>query len=410
MRSWILTCVLFSLTSVGLAQQLGSLNDQLFKPFYVNNAVSGTGDNRIFVHRREQWKAFNGPMINALTAEYKLEENPMSFGLNLISKTEGIQTQTKAKLNYTHHLTISDDLQLLFGLSAGMINQKLEPGQLTPNRMDDPVLTSLVERSTTPDLDAGAVLKGKLFQAGIAVNQLQGDMFRKSPGLASSRYYTLTALAKLPLTGDSSIQLIPNAAVRYTEGSPIQYPANVTLSWRDILYAGFTFNAGYGIGMNASVQFKNIVLSYNYDLPVNRIESFLPVAHEFSLGYLLRKNQQSKPARKTSVQQPKPGPKASRKAELQQELQRLTMELSDREEQLMLHEREIFNAIDSLYTKANQQETKTNEEELEKIARTQKEVERIKGELKAYSKEKNADLWMLRKKIEAVRKELKALE
>lgn len=405
---------------VGLSlkgQQLPMFSGSFLNPILYNPAVPGSSNqNQASLLVRNQWKEFKGPQINCFSADFLLRSKPVGLGALVYTEKVGIQEILKAKLAYSYSLQIGDHSKLMMGLAAGITNQKLNFAALTPERSDDPVLLSGSERALTPDFDAGVTFKGKSYAIGACVSQAQGSLFSKTQSYTPSRTATILGNYQIALTEDTIFRVVPFAALRIVQGSPLHYDAGVAGAWKNILWLGGSYKNGYAASLTAAVQMFNMRVGFSYEIPVNSIKRYLPPATEFSLAYVIPNYQQSKPKTKKSVitdkKEPRPdkGKKTDEKAAKKQELQMLFEELDERETQLRKHERQIYDLIDSLYTRAGQQQGKSNEEEFDKVTRTQQEVNRIKEELKNYTKEKNVELFRLRRRIEELQKEINEME
>jgi len=399
MKKLIFTSV-FLLGIVNLySQQLPVFSHNYLNSLLYNPAVPGTDKDQIFLLTRNQWKEFNGPQINLFTADYSASNKPMSFGGILLNKKTGIYQSTKAKLNYSYHLKLSENSKIFLGLAAGIINHRFDFNDIVAIRTDDPILVSPTEKSLNPDFDAGITFKSKTFKAGLALTQLQGAPETLTPIQQVTAFTSYDFI----ISSDSSFKLQPLVISRLEAGTPIHYDINLAGNWKEMVWLGLNYKNNSAAGFNVAVMFKNIRLAYSYEMPVNSIKTFIPPANELSIAYILSKNQyKTEPKIKKSVKEEKISQK-------QIELDMLYDELSEKEEQLRKHEREIYAMIDSLYTYANTIPSQTNQEELEKLAKTQKEVLKVKEELKVYMNEKNIELSKLKRRIEDVQVELNEL-
>lgn len=406
--------VLFSFRLKAQQETVHSLG--YMNPLLYNSAVTGTMDqDQLFILNRIQWKDFGGPQTKAGTFDFRVPGQSFSTGLIFLNQAAGAFNQTKVKLNYTHHIQVSKTARLLLGISPGIAMNSFNTNAIRAVRSDDPVLTG-TEKSTKPDIDAGILYKNKNLQAGVSILQLEGDMFSGlSVPVVPNRQIVLNAKYDITAGSEGTFIFTPIICVRSSGGNPLFIDGSVTAFWNKMLWLATGYKAGYAASVSAGVQVKGIRIGYAYEVPVNSIKGFIPPSHEFGLGYVFRSSSQSEQKKKTTVKTDRNTGKvsAAKKKELLElklkELQQLEAELSDREDNLAEHERKIYALIDSLYTRAGQEKTKTNEEELERVARTQREVNKIKQELKVYTREKNTELFRLKQQIEALRREIDTL-
>lgn len=297
---------------------------------------------------------------------------------------------------------------------------KFNVGEINAIRMDDPsLLTS--DRSTKADLDAGVMLRSERFRAGLGITQLEGDMFSSTEAVVvPNRQIVLSTDYIFKPAEESDFSFTPLLIAKIAPGNPFFLDGSISASWKELIWLSAGYKSSYAAQMSLGIEIKNIRAAYSYELPVNSLKGFIPPAHEFGIGYVFKSYTQSKQKKTVTVKKPKSqqaekGKKQSeanddKLAAKKKELAILQSELSDREDNLISHERKIFELIDSLYTKASQQKTKTNEEELERVARTQREVNKIKQELKDFTREKNVELFKLKQRIDALKREIDVLE
>lgn len=123
------TCAVFIFGS-GISTsyaQVNAFNAQFYQNQYLANpAMAGaTLGIKINLGIRDRLRNIDGaPNSQSLTADAGFKGNS-GIGLNLSQTTRNILSQTKVAATYAYHLPINDDSKVHFGISAGIISQKL---------------------------------------------------------------------------------------------------------------------------------------------------------------------------------------------------------------------------------------------------------------------------------------------
>ena len=110
------------------AQQIAMYSHYFYKPMVYNPAYTGTDDapNAMFINHT-QWAGFKGaPQYNILTFDGNFKNKNTGLGVVIISDRKGLTSRIGGNLNYSYKLVVNTKTHLLFGISAGVINQNHE--------------------------------------------------------------------------------------------------------------------------------------------------------------------------------------------------------------------------------------------------------------------------------------------
>jgi type IX secretion system PorP/SprF family membrane protein len=114
--------------------------------------------NQLRLTARQQWFDQNeAPNLQTLSFNARLGDRS-GVGAIVFNDKNGYHSQTGGYLTYAHHIMFSrseaDLNQLSFGLSAGLVQSRLDETQFDPNDFD-PIIAGIIQSSSYFNLDAG---------------------------------------------------------------------------------------------------------------------------------------------------------------------------------------------------------------------------------------------------------------
>lgn len=114
--------------------------------------------NQLRLTARQQWfDQDEAPNLQTLNFNARLGDRS-GVGAIVFNDKNGYHSQTGGYLTYAHHIMFSrseaDLNQLSFGLSAGLVQSKLDETQFDPNDFD-PIIAGIIQSSSYFNLDAG---------------------------------------------------------------------------------------------------------------------------------------------------------------------------------------------------------------------------------------------------------------
>jgi len=114
--------------------------------------------NQLRLTARQQWfDQDEAPNLQTLSFNARLGDRS-GVGAIIFNDRNGYHSQTGGYLTYAHHIMFSrteaDLNQLSFGLSAGLVQSRLDETQFDPNDFD-PVIAGIIQSSSYFNLDAG---------------------------------------------------------------------------------------------------------------------------------------------------------------------------------------------------------------------------------------------------------------
>ena len=270
-----------------------------YKPMVYNPAYTGTDDapNAMFINHT-QWVGFKGaPQYNILTFDGNFKNKNTGLGVIIISDRKGVTSRMGGNLNYSYKLVFNTKTHLLFGLSAGVINQTIDFSNAVTETSNDPSLFANTQQKTTFDANAGLAFVWDEFEFGFSIPQLANNKIAYISNTdlrtyyTQARHYMSTIKYKFIVSKVKDISITPLVLVRYTPKAPFQFDANVNLDWKNKFWIGATYKNNYAIGAVAGVTlYKRLSIAYSYDFITGNIGKYSGLSHEIMLNFKFIKN------------------------------------------------------------------------------------------------------------------------
>lgn len=275
-----------------MGQQVPFYNHYLINPFVYNPACTGASDyvNASFV-RNQRYSSFGSTAINNyLTVEGPISKGNMGLGLIVAHQTQGIQQQLMSALSYSYRLKINDDHNIRFGVSAGVLDNRIDYNQINAQDINDPYLTGLRPTAPVFDMNVGLMYNWKDLRIGISVPQIIGAKVKYAKE-RSRGYYQLERHYMMSLEYDfhagEKVIIRPNAVMRYMPNVPFQYDVTLMALYNNMLWASATYKSDYAVQFNAGVRVWDFLrIGYSYELLTGSMKAYnTGTNHEIFLGF-----------------------------------------------------------------------------------------------------------------------------
>lgn len=186
---------LFAQDGIPLYSDYFADNLYILHPSMAGAANSG----QIRLTARQQWfDQSNAPSLQTLSANMRVGDKS-GIGVIAFNDKNGFHSQTGAYLTYAHHLMFSrsevDLNQLSFGLSAGLVQSRLDETQFDLSDFD-PVIAGIMQSSSYFNVDVGASYNFLDFSAHFTVKNIifqNRDIYTKDIESNNQRRYLLSA-------------------------------------------------------------------------------------------------------------------------------------------------------------------------------------------------------------------------
>lgn len=280
------------------AQQIPFYNHYLINPFVYNPAMAGfSGDVNTYFVRNQRYTAFNGGAINNyLTVEGGFMQDKAGIGLSILHQKQGIQQQLGAGLTYAYKIRLSEKQDLRFGITAGILDNRLDVTAINVLQSDDPYLMDLRPNMTSFDMNAGLAYRFNNLKVGIAVPQVLGNKVTYSKE-HSRGYYQLARHIMGSVEYDfhmlegGALVLRPQTLVRYVPGgAPVQYDVTAHLEHGRYGWFSVTYKSDYALQFNAGVHIRSqLHVGFSYEYLTASMKTYSSgMNHEFLLGYTFK--------------------------------------------------------------------------------------------------------------------------
>ncbi|WP_430403220.1 PorP/SprF family type IX secretion system membrane protein [Fluviicola sp.] len=273
-------------------QQVPFYNHYLINPFVYNPASTGASDyvNASFV-RNQRYSSFGSTAVNNyLTVEGPIAKGNMGLGLIVAHQNQGIQQQLMSSLNYSYKLKINDEQNIRFGVSAGVLDNRIDYNQINAQELNDPYLTGLRPTAPVFDMNVGLMYNWKDLRIGISVPQIIGGKVKYARE-KSRGYYQLERHYMMSLEYDFHVGekfiVRPNAVLRYMPNIPLQYDVTAMALYNNMIWASATYKSDYAVQFNAGVRVLDFLrVGYSYELLIGSIKQYSTgMNHEIFLGF-----------------------------------------------------------------------------------------------------------------------------
>ena len=297
---YVILIVAFLFWMKSEAQQLPLFSQYYYNPFVYNPAFTGTAEtNNAYLIHRSQWKDMPGsPTTYALTIDGSVKEKEIGLGLSLFNDQTDIFSRTGLYGSYSYHLPLNSEHNIYVGLSAGIIDNKIDFSRTNVTDVNDPLLYNTNRRKVTTDATFGLSYFWQDLTVGFSVPQLLGkkinyDEDNTNVYMRLRRHFIGSVMYNFEINED--IDFIPSIMTRAAKGSPFQFDVNANFSWKDMVRAGLSYRLGYSAGMNLGVKLNNnLTAGYAYEYVISPIGKFSGGGHEIILGYSFGKKDDKK--------------------------------------------------------------------------------------------------------------------
>ncbi len=251
------------------AQQYPLYALYLNNPVVINPAFTGINNNFMAsVNYRTQWSAFDGnPTTMAANGQISLRDNRMGAGVLLINDRIGENTNTSADVIYTYKINLKDKI-FSFGMQAGMINYKTDPGQLSLRDPDDPAFARISE--TKFNLGAGAVLKSEKYLIGLSVPRMIGNSLKTAGQTVQIYQQHFYLFGSYIYFLNEHILFKPSVLLKGVKGAPLSTDLNFNIDINRTYAVGLFTRNFTAFGLLAQFNFlEKYRMAYVYEIPTS---------------------------------------------------------------------------------------------------------------------------------------------
>lgn len=301
-----------------MAQQKAYYSQYMANNYLLNPAITGIEDyTDVSLGSRKQWVGIDGaPFTTYLSVHHRLggsvvrtrareaSQKTSSFGSSnhrvsnirsseprhgigglIIHDKIGPFSRTEASLSYAFHLPLSADIKIASGVSAGLIQQSLNPDDL--NFRDPGDQADVGWNMFKPNLALGLWLYGSDFYIGASGTQLFANTVDFDNIIDENNellnHYFLTAAYKFDVS--YRVSLVPSVMTKWTQPSPGTIDYNIKVIYDQQMWAGLSFRQNDSFAVMAGISLNPTwSVSYSYDYGISSLGRASSGSHEVILS------------------------------------------------------------------------------------------------------------------------------
>ncbi len=273
------------------AQQLPQFTQYMYNTIAINPAYAGSRDAlSIVALNRNQWAGFDGgPETQTFSIHSPLRNEKIGLGLSLINDKSGFENFTYVYADFSYTIEANDEVNVSFGLKAGMTYYKLADELYNLTEVDqDHYFDERLNRWNS-NFGAGILFHSDKWYAGLSIPKLiNHDLNNKTDykALETVHYY---AIGGYVFELSDNLKLKPSFMFKYTKGAPFStdLTANFLFSEKFWLGGSYRFSGeqqaiGALVDFQVSDQFR---VGYTYEIPTGEIRPYTSGSHEILLMY-----------------------------------------------------------------------------------------------------------------------------
>ena len=267
----LLICVCSSIW----AQQMPLVSQLYFMRMLYNPALTAyNGSSNVYLFDREQWLAMPGhPSTRGGMGEISLWGDRSGVGMHVYEDVTSAINTVNAQLYYAQKIKLAKDHRLSLGVSFGLMQTRINYGELQANDVTDPHLLGSVRGGLAFDMSVGLAYQWKKLTVNFAVEHAANSNVTIADQLKNTKYdlqrHYLGGVSYEISIKHETWNIEPSVMVKKGSGTPIQVDADVMANYKRFLYLGIGYRLDYGISAMAAVRIARCVtLGYAYEYPM----------------------------------------------------------------------------------------------------------------------------------------------
>ena len=272
------------------AQQMPQYTQYMFNDFVINPAIAGVYNYyQIRTNHRFQWVGLlDPPMTNSIAAYGPHSKLPMGYGGYIYNDVTGPTSRTGITGSYAYNVAVSGDLRLSMGLSASIMQYRIDGTQLNPADVSDPAILSLVSTSYLPDAGLGLYLYSDRFYVGLSAAQLLNNnikIFDNKDGLNRLKTH-FNLIGAYHFWIDENWLIEPSVMVKGTAPKELGFDVTARVEWKQTLWGAVSYRYHEAVGVMLGYSFdQTLFFGYAYDIGISDLRKYNTGSHEVMIGY-----------------------------------------------------------------------------------------------------------------------------
>jgi type IX secretion system PorP/SprF family membrane protein len=268
--------------------------------YLIHPAAAGVGNcSKVRLTGRQQWlNQLEAPELQTLSVHGRVGEN-MGLGFAAFNDKNGYHSQIGGQLTYAYHINMGNRYetnQFSFGISAMAVRNTLDEREFL---LDDPVITQQINSRNYFNADAGAAYHYQGFSSYFTVK----NILLTARNLYNDEYESLNLRRYLATIGyyfgdETAVQFEPSLMGQFIERTQEKFlDANLKVYIpfdNGEVWGGVSYRRGFDLGETEApnyftpifgVNYRNIMLSYNYTYQQNDVLFADGGYHQLTLGF-----------------------------------------------------------------------------------------------------------------------------
>lgn len=258
---------------------------------YVMTNPASVGSVKCFefnAGHRGQWTNVEGrPITNFANIQGKFGKRKFNFqGLGLVIESDvaGAINQTTMSIAYAYHMKVSQKHMMSFGISAGVMQYKIDYSILTPLNFNDPVIQGNVSELKAPYINTGFWLYNSKHFVGFSIRNIIGMKVKDVEDTKLIRHFELTGGRNIKLNEEFFFK--PALQLKFAKGTKLDLDLQGLMSYNGVFSLGVGTRSFNEFIFLTSLTIKRYVtLRYAYDLTTSKLKFDGKNGHEFILGF-----------------------------------------------------------------------------------------------------------------------------
>ncbi len=271
-------------------QQTPLYTQYMFNKAIYNPAVAGVDPFfQIRSNHRFQWVGMtDAPLTNALSFYGPHRSRPMGYGGYVYHDITGPTSRTSITGMYAYNIEIMPDIRLSMGLSAGVMQYRVDGTQITLKDQTDLAMQGVVQTSWVPDANFGVYLYHSDFWVGFSTAQLINTKLKLyEPGTGINKLATHFFLSGGYIWEiNQDWKLEPSGMLKGTAPKAVQFDITAKATWQDMVWGGLSYRTGDAISVLIGYSYEErIYFGYSYDITLSSLRQYNTGTHEIMFGY-----------------------------------------------------------------------------------------------------------------------------
>lgn len=297
MKKALYTYTFLILTFCGLAQQLPQYSQYMLNEMAINPAVAGKDDfAEVRSNNRQQWVGLtDAPRTYMLTLQGPIKDKNMGLGMNIYTDIVGPTRRTGISFSYGYHLKLKKDLNLSFGVSAGIQQWGIDGSKIKLREEGDQQLLTTYKTTPVPDFGAGIYFHKKdRFYIGFSLPQLYQAPISLYPGATKdsrlASQYNINGAYKYDI--DNDFQIEPSFLFKYEKPAPAKLDVGARVIYKKEIWAGVVYRHKDAVSALLGYMYKDyLIIGYSYDFTTTKLRNYSSGTHEIMLGLRFSRKQ-----------------------------------------------------------------------------------------------------------------------